>query len=125
MELELHTSQQDGVATQLDPKGAIGATKPQLWLIPREAMNEEAGAMNLGAKKYGAWNWRKGQVCMSTYLSAALRHLFKVIDQTDEGDIDPESMAHHLGHVRACCGIMLDAKKCGTLVDDRVKGGES
>jgi len=42
------------------------------------------------------------------------------IDCIIEGeDIDPESGAHHLGHVAAGCAIVLDARKAGTLEDNR------
>ena len=31
----------------------------------------------------------------------------------------PDSKAHHLGHARACLGILLDAMANGCLEDDR------
>ena len=34
-------------------------------------------------------------------------------------DNDPESGVCHLGHIMACCGILLDAQAQGKLVDDR------
>jgi hypothetical protein len=45
------------------------------------------------------------------------RHIDKVIDGED---IDPESGAHHLGHVMAGCSIVLDACRHGTLIDNRI-----
>ena len=99
-----------------DPKGIAGKTKPQLQLIPPALNVETAKALSLGADKYGPWNWRENKVEIMTYLGAMKRH----IDCLIEGeDIDPESGAHHLGHVAAGCGIVLDARKHGTLIDNR------
>jgi hypothetical protein len=44
------------------------------------------------------------------------RHLDCVLEGED---LDPESAAHHLGHVAAGCAIVLDARHAGTLVDNR------
>ena len=101
-----------------DPKGAIGATKTQLHLIPPAATEECAKVLRLGMEKYGERNWLycEDGVLMTTYLSATLRH-FNCILEGD--DIDEESKAHHLGHIMANCAIMLDARKHGTLVDNR------
>lgn len=101
-----------------DPKGEVGKTKPQLHLIPKVSLEQQANALQLGEEKYGFFNWRETKVGANTYISAMFRHLaaFK------EGeDLDPESGTSHLGHVMASCAIILDAAKCGTLVDDRVK----
>lgn len=99
-----------------DPKGKAGSLKPQLQHIPPALNAETAKALSCGAVKYGPWNWRENKVEMMTYLGAMKRH----IDALIEGeDIDPESGAHHLGHVAAGCGIVLDARKCGTLIDNR------
>jgi len=99
-----------------DPKAQHGALKPNLFLLPLVAMYEWAKAHMLGARKYGAFNWRKNDVCASTYISAAMRHLA----QWKEGeDIDEEAQASHLGMVMANCAILLDAQKHGKLVDDR------
>jgi DNA polymerase III epsilon subunit-like protein len=100
----------------IDPKGAIGATKPPLALLPPAFNEEVAKALSLGARKYGTFNWRETKVEMMSYLHAMRRHLDEVIERID---IDPESGAHHLGHVAANCAIILDARKHGTLVDNR------
>ncbi len=54
---------------------------------------------------------------MLTYISAMKRHIDRMMDGED---IDPESGAHHLGHVMANCAIVLDAQRHGMLVDNRV-----
>lgn len=105
-----------------DPKGPAGSLKPQLQLIPPVLSEEAAKAHALGAQKYGPWNWRHNRVEIMTYLGAMKRH----IDAFIEGqDIDPESGAHHLGHVATGCGIVLDAARHGTLIDNRPPRNEA
>lgn len=99
-----------------DPKGLAGAAKPQLHLIPPVLNTETAKALACGAAKYGPWNWRENRVELMTYLGAMKRYIDALIDGED---IDPESGAHHLGHVAAGCGIVLDARRQGTLIDNR------
>lgn len=107
-------------APQGDPKAIHGASKPSLGLIPSAALIEEAGALELGAAKYGTANWRKDAVEGMTYIHAGLRHMFAWIDGED---IDPESLRSHLGHARACLGIILDAEATGKLIDNRPHKG--
>lgn len=101
-----------------NPKTIYGAQKPSLGLIPLAALEAAAGAHQLGAGKYGAWNWRKSEVTASVYIHAILRHI-KAWQEV--GDIDEESGVSHLGHIIACCGILLDAERHGKLIDDRTK----
>lgn len=99
-----------------DPKGEAAKLKPQLQLIPPALNYATAGALALGAKKYGPWNWRANKIEIMTYVGAIRRHL----DAFVEGEnLDDESGVSHLGHIAACCGIMLDAQPEGTLVDNR------
>lgn len=102
----------------LDPKAAAGALKPQLQLVPPCFEEAVANALQQGAEKYGAWNWRSNQVPLMTYLGAIRRHLNAFLDGEDDA---PDSGISHLGHIGASCAILLDAKKQGTLVDDRPK----
>jgi hypothetical protein len=99
-----------------DPKGAAGALKTPLGLIPPYAMEQTAWAHKLGSDKYGPYNWRKTGVCASTYVNAILRHLNA---WRDGETLDPESGISHLAHVACSCNILLDADYCGTLQDDR------
>ncbi len=101
-----------------NPKRAFGVKKPSAQFIPPVAIIEESVVMALGAAKYGAFNWQDDPVDATTYYSAAIRHLLQWFSGED---IDPESGASHLAHVRACMGILLDAKAAGTLIDDRPK----
>jgi len=76
----------------------------------------DAAVHKLGADKYGVCNWLIDHIKASTYKGAILRHL----KAWEEGeDIDPESGWSHLYHIRACCAILLDSEKNGTLIDDR------
>lgn len=104
--------------TNLDPKGAIGATKTPLHLIPPVAMEQVALAHKDGASKYGPFNWRHSNVCVTTYVAAMMRHINAF---RDGEDCAPDSGIHHLAHIAAGCNILLDAAAAGTLVDDRYK----
>jgi len=99
----------------VNPKDAYGDKKPDLSLIPPTALLEEARVMQLGAKKYGPYNWRAKRVRARVYTAAAMRH---ILAWQDGVDIDDESGANHLAHARACLGILLDAMKFG-FHDDR------
>lgn len=99
-----------------DPKGAVGATKTPLGLIPPHAMEQTAWVHKLGADKYGPWNWRETGVCASTYVNAILRHLNA---WRDGEDLDPESGISHLAHVACSANILMDAGYCNKLQDDR------
>lgn len=100
-----------------DPKQRYGEAKPQLHLIPPAGNDEQALALALGKRKYGERNWMRTKVEILTYLSAMKRHIDKVLDGID---IDEESGAHHLGNVMAGCSIVLDARRHGMLIDNRI-----
>lgn len=99
-----------------NPKSVHGVQKTPLHLIPPPAMIAEAEVFKLGARKYGAYNWRIDPVSASVYQAAAMRHL---LAWWEGQDIDAESGQSHLAHARACLGILLDAGHHGTLRDDR------
>lgn len=102
-----------------NPKSELGAQKSPLHLIPPPALMEMGWAMQNGADKYGAYNWRGNTVSASVYQAAAMRHLLAFYQGQD---IDPSSGAHHLAHAMACCAIVLDAINHGNLNDDRPPG---
>lgn len=101
---------------EANPKDLLGASKPQMGLIPVAAMESVARVMELGAKKYGPYNWRTKKVKKLVYAHAALRHLFAWIGGQS---IDPESGQSHMAHVAACMMIVLDAEATGNAIDDR------
>jgi hypothetical protein len=103
-----------------NPKHAAGSAKAPLHLVPASALIYEALVFELGAKKYGQFNWRDSAVVRSIYLDAAMRHLLALMDGQD---LDEESGYPHEAHVRACMGIIIDAKELGKLIDDRNTGG--
>lgn len=111
----------DGTGKE-NPKARYGRSKPQLGLLPAAALIEMAGAMELGAAKYGASNWRDDPVETMTYIHAALRHVLSFIDGED---IDPESGSSHLAHAMACLGIVIDAGRVSALIDNRPTKGRA
>jgi hypothetical protein len=105
-------------ATSDNPKDLFGNKKLPLHLIPSTAQVAEALAMADGAGKYGPYNWRDKAVKASIYVAACKRHL----DLWFEGQrVASDSGVHHLGHARACLGILIDAEANDCLVDDRPK----
>ena len=102
-----------------NPKSQYGTKKPSLLsCVPASALIIEGQVMALGRHKYGPFNWRDNSVAASVYIDAAIRHLLAWNSGQDD---DPESGVSHLGHVRACMGILIDAVETGNLVDDRPK----
>lgn len=56
---------------------------------------------------------------MTTYLDAIGRHMMHL----QEGeDFASDSYILHLAHVMAGCAILIDARACGTLIDNRRRG---
>ncbi len=113
-----HDGKSDGWILQVgeNPKDRIGATKPDLSLVPPAAQIGLAQAMKNGADKYGAYNWRTKKVQAMTYLAAAQRHILQYLDGEEVAE---DSGVHHLAHAAACMGILLDAIATGNLVDNR------
>lgn len=105
-----------------NPKDALGAEKLPLHLVPASAVAYEAMAMLDGASKYDPYNWREKKVVASVYIAACKRHL----DAWFDGENDAaDSGVNHLGHGRACLGIIIDAMETGNLKDDRPRPGTS
>lgn len=103
-----------------NPKDLIGVKKvPTLSVIPSAGLVHTGLAMVNGSDKYGRFNWREHPVKATIYLDAALRHLMAWADMEENAE---DSGVHHLGHVMACCAILLDAQEAGNLIDDRVPG---
>lgn len=90
--------------------------KPSMAAIPPAALLDLGAAMADGARKYGKFNWREHEVTASVYEDALMRHLMAWRDGEDAA---PDSGVSHLGHIMACCAILLDAKASGKLIDDR------
>jgi hypothetical protein len=103
-----------------NPKDAQGIKKAPLRLVPPALMLYVSKVMELGAAKYGAYNFREKAVRHSIYIEAAMRHLMAL---QDGQPLDPESGQPHEAHVAACMGIILDARSLGKLVDDLPPAG--
>ena len=100
-----------------NPKTAFGETKPKISSTPVIGTREMGKVFELGAKKYGRYNWRLHTVSATVYYDAAWRHLSAWFEGED---IDPESGVSHLAHVMACMTILLDAENEGMLNDNRL-----
>jgi hypothetical protein len=108
------------MSDEANPKDIVGRSKPCPFYIPPVALVQLSRVMELGAKKYGAYNWRDKKVSWSAYYSAAMRHLCAALDGEKA---DPESGMPHEAHACACMAILLDAMATNNLVDDRPKPG--
>jgi len=99
-----------------NPKDRLGALKVPLRLVPGVAMIFTALVFELGAWKYGEYNWRNKAVRIIVYTEAIQRHNMALAAGED---IDPESGLPHTGHIMACAAIIEDARAAGSLIDDR------
>jgi hypothetical protein len=104
-----------------NPKTKYGQAKPGLSSIPQTAIIHLGLAMENGRNKYGLYNWREKTVSSTIYVDAAWRHLASWMDGEDVAE---DSGVHHLGHVMACCAILLDAFEQGKLNDNRGTKGK-
>jgi hypothetical protein len=95
--------------------------KPQLGLIPPEALVQIAKVMGFGAAKYGVNNWRDdggNSPWIRTY-SSIQRHL----NAWHAGeDLDPESGQSHLAHATTQLIILMIHQMEHPECDDRYKG---
>src|SRR5271165_3616889 len=87
----------------INPKDLIGSKKVALALVPPASTIYQALAMENGAIKYGAYNWRKNKVQAMVYLNAAKRHIDSWLDGEE---VAADSGVPHLGHAMACLGIL-------------------
>jgi hypothetical protein len=69
-----------------NPKTALGEAKPKISSTPTVGIREMGKVFELGAKKYGRYNWRLHQVSATVYYDAAWRHLSAWFDGED---LDP------------------------------------
>lgn len=99
-----------------NPKDIIGSAKLDTGLVPDTLPLYAALAFTEGALKYGRFNWRVAGVRASVYNAALRRHLTR---WWNGEDCDPKTGVPHLASILACAGILLDAKACGKLTDDR------
>ncbi len=91
--------------------------KPDLTLIPKEALWEMGLALTYGGKKYGRYNYRAG-LHITRQLAAAMRHLSQFIDGEN---LDSESGHSHLGHALASIAMATYTLQNKPEFDDRYK----
>lgn len=96
-----------------DTKAAAASAKPRPSLVPAEALRGAIAALDLGAAKYGAGNWREIPQAefARLYRDAFLRH---VIAAWAGEPIDADSGNPHLDHALACL-LLLRARGVVTL----------
>lgn len=109
----------DAVKKKPNPKDLFGVKKvPSYSVVPSTSMIYEALGMWNGAEKYGPFNWRDHPVQAMVYVDALDRHMKAWVAGQE---IDPKSSMPHLGHAKACIGILIDAFETGNLIDNRPK----
>ena len=94
--------------------------KAPLERLERSADEQVALVLQHGADKYGARNWRKDKIRVSTYVAAVRRHIGAI---NDGEDIDPDSGMHHMAHIGANVHVFLDALAHDMVIDDRMVDG--
>lgn len=100
-------------------KTAAAAKKPRVAAVPPIAVMALGAAMQTGADKYGAFNWRGTSVTASVFYNAMVRHL----EQWYSGEQHAsDTGVHHLAHLMAGAAIVLDAEMNDVFIDDRPKG---
>ena len=101
-----------------NPKDMIGSDKLPMSQVPGSFKAYVALAFLEGMLKYGQVNWREAGVRTSIYMDALERHYEKF----KNGEwADPVTHVPHLASMGACEAIIMDAKLCGKLIDDRPK----
>lgn len=91
--------------------------KPDLSILPKEALNGIARAFMVGEKKYGRYNYLKG-MNWTRLISASMRH----ITQFNSGeDFDDESKLNHLYHAGACIMMLIQFYDAKIGNDNRFK----
>ena len=90
--------------------------KAPLEYLIWDVLEEEAFVLAHGGEKYGPRNWRRDKILASTYEGAIMRHF---LAWAKGEDIDPDSGRSHMAHIRANAGLIMDATRCGQMIDDR------
>jgi len=103
----------------MNEKDVQGAKKAPLRYVPPSMVVFAAPAFAEGARKYGQFDWRETPISYAAHLEAVERHYLAL---KDGEDLAPDSKIHHLAHLEAAVGVIIDAMLYGTLIDDRVPG---
>ncbi len=101
-----------------NPKDIIGSNKLPLSVVPASTKAYLALGHSEGHIKYGFVNFREAGVRTRIYIDALNRHVDRWMEGEEE---DPETGVPHLANAITCLSIIIDAKECGKLIDDRPK----
>jgi hypothetical protein len=101
-----------------NPKDVAARKSDKAPLDFLEPAGDEAISRALadGAAKYGPRNYVESPIEARIYIAAMRRHLTAYLRGEDNAE---DSGVHHLGHVGACCHIVLAAIEAGTFIDNR------
>ena len=105
-----------GQPVDTNKKTLAAVKKPRLSNVPAVSIYAMAAAFDDGARKYGTRNWRESEVTASVFFDAMQRHLNAWYNGEDCAE---DSGLHHLAHLLAGAGIVLDSINEGVFVDDR------
>ena len=116
---EVHWSDAEYKMKSPEPAGGLkyDSNKPMMELLPAYALEQIAGVLTFGARKYAPYNWQKG-IEYSRLIGAALRHLFAFARGEDR---DPESGLSHLAHAGCCVLFLIWMSDKRRDLDDRSK----
>jgi len=95
--------------------------KPQLDLIPVEAIRALGDVLTYGARKYSARNWEAPGLRWGRVYAAALRHL---LAWWSREDVDDESGLPHLAHALTNLAFLVTYTVRGRGEDDRPLTGK-
>ena len=97
------------------------AGKPEISLIPVEAIEGCAKALTFGANKYGKHNFSDG-IEHTRLINSLLRHTMAILRNEDN---DPESNLDHVDHILANASMLKFMRVNRSDLDDRWKKNES
>jgi hypothetical protein len=100
-----------------NPKHYAGQAKIPFGDVPAIVMAELGVAMHEGARKYGAYNYRRTAIRASDYYDAAQRHLKQWYELGE--DVDPTCGISHITKALAALTVLRDAQINGMCKDDR------
>lgn len=100
-----------------NPKHYAGQKKIPFNDVPAIVLAEVGVGMHEGARKYGAYNYRRDPILASDYYDAANRHLKQWYELGE--DVDPTCGLSHI--TKAICALIVlrDAQINGMCKDDR------
>jgi hypothetical protein len=110
----MDVKQQEGVDLAL----RYNTGKPKLSMIPFRPLKELAKVYEMGVKKYGRDNWRKG-LPWTGMADSCLRHLGSWLEGEND---DAESGLNHLLHAAWNLITLVEYSFTHPELDDRFKG---